>query len=116
MLPQLFHIAERGEWDRAHADGRYRTGSLDTEGFIHCCSAAQVAGVAGRYYRGRSDLVLLEIDQSRLDHPVIWENTTGGTERFPHIYGDIDLEAVASADRFTVSDAGELVRGSPSDE
>ena len=61
----IYHLVPRSVWDRAPA-GPYRADSLATEGFIHCSTAAQVVGSADRYFRGRGDLVLLCIDESRV--------------------------------------------------
>jgi hemoglobin len=96
---RIFHLALRAEWQEALDSGRdYRRSTLGTsledEGFIHCSFADQVQAIADLVYRGRSDVVLLEIDPSRLTAEVRVENLQGGTERFPHIYGPLPLQAV----------------------
>ncbi len=53
-------------------------------------------GVIERYYKGVDGLVVLELDPSRLDAPLKYENTVGGTELFPHLYGALNLAAVTS--------------------
>ena len=65
-MPMILHIASRADWAAACATGAYRPASLQTEGFLHCSTAAQVIGSADRYFRGRRDLVLLCIDESRV--------------------------------------------------
>ena len=55
----IFHIATRDAWDEAARAGSYRADTLETEGFIHCSEAHQVAEVANIRFRGREDLVLL---------------------------------------------------------
>ncbi len=97
---EIFHIAARAAWESAQAGGGYRGGSLAIEGFIHCCTAAQVAGVAARYYRGRAGLVLLRVDPGRLRAPVRWEAAPGSGEAFPHAYGPLDLDAVTGVTPF----------------
>jgi uncharacterized protein (DUF952 family) len=91
----VFHIATRAEWQRALAAGAYRTGSLDSEGFIHCSTAEQVVGTADRLFAGRTDLVLLFIDGERLTAVLRHEAVADppGAE-FPHVFGPIDLDAV----------------------
>lgn len=89
----LLHITSRTQWDRARFAGVYRTESLDTEGFIHCSTRSQVLGVADARFRGREDLVLLCIDSSRVQAPIQFDATETG-ERFPHIYGPLNVEAV----------------------
>ena len=91
----VFHIAARTEWEAALAAGAYRTRSLDTEGFIHCSTGAQVAGTANRLFAGRTDLVLLFVDAERLEAALRYERVADppGLE-FPHVFGPINLSAV----------------------
>jgi uncharacterized protein (DUF952 family) len=105
VLSRVYHLAARADWDAARAGGVYRAASLDTEGFIHCSTAAQVAGVANAFYGGRRDLVLLAIDPARLRSTLRFEapahpTTEAADERFPHVYGPIDLDAVVAATDF----------------
>ena len=91
----VFHIATRAEWELALVAGAYRTGSLDTEGFIHCSSAEQVAGTANRFFVGRTDLVLLFIDGERLGAALRYDPVADPPGAvFPHVYGPINLAAV----------------------
>jgi uncharacterized protein (DUF952 family) len=76
--------------------------SLEEEGFIHCSFSDQVQGVADRFYRGRTDVVLLTVDTSRLDADVKVENG------FPHIYGPLPVEAVISVDPVSCDEDGRL--------
>jgi len=93
----LFHITTIQDWDAAQARGRYEAPSLTDEGFIHCSTSAQVVATANRFYAGREDLVLLTIDPRQLAAEVRYENTMGGDELFPHVYGSIELAAVTNA-------------------
>ena len=90
----IYHIVSRESWDAALVQGEYRAPSLITEGFIHCSDEDQVMGSAERYYRGQSGLVLLAIDERRLTAPLKYERL------FPHIYGPLNLDAVASVTTF----------------
>lgn len=94
----LFHLALAGDWQQAQAGGVYTTSTigrtLEQEGFIHCCYAHQVQGVAERFYGGRNDLVLLSIDRDALDADVRLEQVGEQGESFPHIYGPIPVRAV----------------------
>ncbi len=102
----IYHITTRDEWAAAQKAGSYRAASLDSEGFIHCSTWQQVLPVAKLFYRGRGDLLLLRIDESRLDAPLVWEAPAhpdpekagefDETDLFPHIYGVINLDAVVA--------------------
>jgi uncharacterized protein (DUF952 family) len=98
----ILHITTRAAWDAAGAAGSYRPASLEAEGFIHCSTAAQAVGSANKYFRGRTDLILLCIDEARVAVPVRYEPPAmiGGVpdaragELFPHVHGPLALDAV----------------------
>lgn len=102
----IYHIAERAAWQAAQAVGAYRPSSLETEGFIHCSERGQLAAVAAAFFHGRTDLVLLTIDPARAAAPLVYENTTGGVERFPHLYGALPTTAVIHVAPLTPSADG----------
>jgi uncharacterized protein (DUF952 family) len=97
----IYHITSKQEWASAQEQGEYTAPSLQTEGFIHCSTAAQVIHVANAFYRGRTDLVLLKLAEDRIKSQVKWEAPAGPpaqgiseSDSFPHIYGTINLDAV----------------------
>lgn len=98
--PVIIHLAVRAEWEAAKQQGVYpwstRGITVDDEGYTHCSFEHQWRGVRDRFYSDLDDdeLVLLEIDESRLSSPVIVERLGDAPDEFPHIYGTIDLEAV----------------------
>ncbi len=92
----ILHATTRSAWLAAQASGEYAADSLAGEGFIHCSTAEQILGVADRFFAGQHGLVLLVIDPERLSSELRWEPGVDlATELFPHIYGPINLEAVA---------------------
>lgn len=93
-MATIFHITKRVEWERAEREGSYRTPTLASEGFIHCSLVDQVIRTANRLFRGQTGLVLLEIDTSRVEAEIRYENCEGGQEAFPHIYGALDAGSV----------------------
>lgn len=90
----LYHITTRTEAERAAANGEYEPAAFAREGFIHCSYRDQVVAVANRLFRGRPDLVLLEIDPAKLTCRVVDENLEGGTELYPHVYGRVPTMAI----------------------
>ena len=89
-------MAATADWRAAQAKGRYRAASLEAEGFIHCCTEEQLAGVLKRHFDGSSDLVLLRLDPSQVGAAWRWE---GG---FPHLYGELPVDAVISAQSLSI--------------
>lgn len=100
----IFHITERHTWEQAQAKGNYRPKLFSEEGFIHCSTAAQVLQVANTRFRGRSDLFLLSIETDRVGPEIRYENLEGGEELFPHIYGQLNTDAVVRVAEFTEAD------------
>lgn len=94
-MPTIYHLVPRPVWEGA-TDQPYRAASLDSEGFIHCSFADQVAGSANRFYAGEVDLFVLHIDPARLTSPWREEASSSG-EIFPHVYGPINRDAVVTA-------------------
>ena len=93
----IYHFCTRADWKAAEQTGEYTAESLATQGFIHCSPRDQVHEPANLLARGRTDLVVLEIDESHLDAPAVWEDgdpphPTG--MQFPHVYGPIRVAAV----------------------
>ena len=99
-MARLFHLADRGEWLAAAADGEYRMSTrgvtLPEQGFIHCSVRHQVRDVAERYYADADDLVLLVIDSARVSSPIRYEAPADGAEEYPHIYGPLPVGAVTA--------------------
>ncbi len=91
----IYHIAVRNRWESQKSGPSYIPEGFQREGFIHCSNAEQVIRVANGLFQGRQDLVLLGIAPARVQAEIRWENLEGGTERFPHIYGPLNREAVA---------------------
>ena len=99
---RLYHITSEREARAATQAGKYTPAAFNREGFIHCSYAHQVLATVNRIFRGRSDLVLFEIDPALLDCQVVDENLEGGTEVFPHIYGRLPMPAVVRIHAFPI--------------
>ncbi len=93
-MRRIYHIVPPSTWHAVGA-GPYRAESLQTEGFIHCANEDQVARVANLFYADHAELLVLCIDTGRLAHPVRDEDAGTG-ERFPHVYGPINTDAIVT--------------------
>jgi uncharacterized protein (DUF952 family) len=93
-MRRIYHLVTPAHWNAVGA-GPYRPESLETEGFVHCANEDQVARVANLYYADCAELLVLCIDASRVRHPVRDEEAATG-ERFPHIYGPMERDAIVA--------------------
>jgi uncharacterized protein (DUF952 family) len=90
----ILHITTTAAFEQAQATGHVTADSLDTEGFIHCSTVDQVQATANRIFRGSGDLLLLEVDTTKLQAPLEYERATDANDEFPHIYGVLNLDAI----------------------
>ena len=101
MLNVIFHIAHKRSWEKAQEQGFYHIESLEVEGFIHFSRAHQIIEVARIFFSGHADLLLLEVDVSKLKAP-LKDDPVGECESFPHLYGPLNLDAVVKVSPFFV--------------
>jgi uncharacterized protein (DUF952 family) len=90
----LFHLVTKSDWNDAQKSNSYAPESLDDEGFIHLSRGNQVERSANTFFEGTDDLLMLVIDRIRLESPIKYEDTTGEGEKFPHLYGPLNMDAV----------------------
>ncbi|GGL10874.1 DUF952 domain-containing protein [Mangrovihabitans endophyticus] len=93
----IYHFCPRADWEAAGEV--YAAPSLARQGFVHCSPRDHVHVPATALAAGRTDLVVLEIDESRLSAPAVWEEGDPphpDGRLFPHVYGPIPVSAVVS--------------------
>jgi uncharacterized protein (DUF952 family) len=95
-MKTIYHITSAVAAKEARKSGEYVPDRFAEEGYIHCSYSHQIQGVLDRIFKGRTNLVVLEIDPALLGCRVVDENLEGGTELFPHVYGRLPMSAVLS--------------------
>ncbi len=100
----IYHVVTAANWQKAlqtagpGGQGFYEADSLALEGFIHTSNAEQVKGVLDRYYKEQTNLLLLHIDENKLTAPLKFELAPSVNEKFPHIYGPLNIDAVTKVE------------------
>jgi uncharacterized protein (DUF952 family) len=109
-MKYLYHIAKASDWEHAQRNGFYAVGSLqrsfEEDGFIHLSYVHQVNIIADMIYKKTPDLVLLKINANKLTANVKDELADRPRDIFPHLYGNLNLDAVESADPYEILDNG----------
>jgi len=105
----IYHIISIHEWEMAQQKGVYAPSSLSNEGFIHCSTEKQVTGVANSLYKGRTDLIVLEIEEDQVDAKIVFEDLYHLNQQFPHIYGVLNVNAVTKLFQFQPDQTGEFI-------
>ena len=90
----IYKICSRTVLTKALVDGSY-LGSADDarDGFIHMSTVAQLPGTLAKHFSGQTDLVVLAVDERRVQGDLRWESSRGG-QLFPHLYGPLPAAAV----------------------
>ena len=65
--------------------------------------------VANLRFRGQSGFVLLAIDTDKVAAPIVYENLEGGQQLFPHIYGQLNCDAVVKVLEFEPQTDGNFI-------
>lgn len=94
-LPQTaYKVLTAGQMNALEQQGRFAGAPVDLrDGYIHLSTAAQLAETLDRHFAGQDGLWLAAVDLAALDETVRWEEARGG-QLFPHIYGELPLDAV----------------------
>jgi uncharacterized protein (DUF952 family) len=93
----LHHVVSRVVWEAACQIGEYAPDALRTDGFLHCCTPAQLDFVLHRHFAGATDLLVLTFAADAVLSPVRWVESEPGLPPFPHLYGPIPCAAVRDA-------------------
>lgn len=90
----LYHITDQSHWIKHESETFYIPPNYLADGFIHCSTGDQVLTVAEKYYADVPNLLLLKIDEKLVSAAIVLENLERGEEKFPHIYGHLEKQAI----------------------
>ncbi|WP_372365050.1 DUF952 domain-containing protein [Candidatus Uabimicrobium sp. HlEnr_7] len=118
MEKYLYHITSKDEWSQVKET--YLPQGFSEEGFIHCSYLQQIVGSANKFFQGKKNLVILQIERQKLECKVVDENLEGGEVLFPHVYDSLPVNVVVKVIDFNCQQDGnfylpsELNKGSKS--
>ena len=105
----IYHMCRKDEWAAAQATGFYGGSSQDqADGFIHFSNKDQIVKSAAKHRTGQKGLLLISVDADDLGDALRWEASRGG-QLFPHLYGDLAVEAVAKAEDLPLGPDGKHI-------
>lgn len=96
MTRHVYKVCDARSWHEAVAVGSYR-GSADDlrDGYIHLSLAHQLEATLCKYFAGRTDLLLVSLDEESLGSALRHEPSRGG-DLFPHLYAELDPRLAVS--------------------
>ena len=90
----IYHVVSKANWQKLENEAEYVADSLASEGFIHCSTETQTAGVLERYYAHVPNLLLLHIEEQYLRSELKYEPAPNSGELFPHVFGPINRDSI----------------------
>ncbi len=69
-------------------------------GYIHLSNKEQLKKTINIYFK-KKKIVILKIETKMLKKKLLWEISRGG-QKFPHLYGRLNLESVVKVDTLNV--------------
>lgn len=106
-MARIFKIVPARLWRAAEQIGVFYGAEVDRrDGFVHFSTADQVRETAAKHFAGQANLLLVTVEVDRLGDALRWEPSRGGA-LFPHLYGDLDLAAVAKVEPLPLGPDGQ---------
>ena len=103
-----FKVLTADEMATLERDGRFAGSAADLrDGYVHLSTAAQLTATVDKHYAGQTDLHVAEVDLEALGNAIRWEAARGG-EDFPHLYGDLSLDAVVAYSPLDRDESGKV--------
>tara|TARA_B100000900_G_scaffold349966_1_gene316318 strand:- start:620 stop:979 length:360 start_codon:yes stop_codon:yes gene_type:complete len=95
-MNDLYKVLTISEWNKSVKSGLIET-SLDIkDGFIHFSSSIQLALTLDLYFKSVNKVILLQIDENKLNSPLIYEEADGERiGKFPHLYDKLSVQSIS---------------------
>ncbi|TCI25223.1 DUF952 domain-containing protein [Exiguobacterium sp. SH3S2] len=103
-MEPVVKIMSEAEYAIALSRGEINEESLQTEGYVRCCTPQQISKVARRHYHGER-VVLVSFHISRLGSLLHYELDEDG-DRYPHVYSAIPITSVKRVQPYGSTDNG----------
>lgn len=90
----IIHWLTRREWEKERLYNYIGIESVEKCGFIHCSEPDTFYEVAPNIKDIDEESVILVIDSDKVIPEIVWENPDDQGRNFPHIYGQLNIDAI----------------------
>lgn len=90
----ILHCIKKTDWEDRKNKTSWGEEELAIDGFIHCSTIELFWRVTKFFEEVEDELVILCIDEDKLESEVIYEDKENTGKLFPHVYGLINNDAV----------------------
>jgi uncharacterized protein (DUF952 family) len=90
----IIHWMTRKNWEKEQPNYYIGEDSIKKDSFIHCSEPDTFYEVAPYYKDIDEASVILVIDTDKVISEIVWENPDDQGRNFPHIYGQLNKDAI----------------------
>lgn len=90
----ILHCMKKTTWETRKNKEYWGKRNVDAEGFIHCSTVEYFWRVAPNFTDVEDELVLICLDENKLEAEVRYEDGDNCGREYPHVYGMINNDAV----------------------
>ena len=105
----ILHCLTAEKWNNEKQKPFYGYDSIVKYGFIHCSSIENFWRVAPHFIDTEEKLILLCIDTENVKSEIKWEDHDNCGRKYPHIYGELNTDAVINSFPFQKDSNGEFI-------
>ena len=106
----ILHCMKEKEWNKAKNKKIFGKKDLKKFGFIHCSTIEYFWRVAPNFKDVKEPLVLICIDENKLNSEIKYEDSDNCGRYYPHIYGEINMASVVQVLPFLRDDNGNYIK------
>lgn len=108
----ILHVLRKSTWERFKDQSKYEHTSLQNEGFIHFSTPFNMHFVTPNFKDIEDELVILCVDESKLIHQVKYEADPVSNEKYPHLYGSLNTDAIIMVLPYLKDESGLWIKNS----
>tara|TARA_Y100000748_G_scaffold294698_1_gene285637 strand:- start:185 stop:544 length:360 start_codon:yes stop_codon:yes gene_type:complete len=95
-MSDVYKVLTISEWDESLKSGLIETSLDEKDGFIHFSSSSQLALTLNLYFKSDTKVMLLQIDEEKLNSPLVYEEAGGDRiGKFPHLYDKLSVQSIS---------------------
>lgn len=106
----ILHRMKRADWEERKHKTVWGNRNIRADGFIHCSTPEYFWRVAPNFKDMDEELVILCIDENKLDAEVRYEDGDNYGRFYPHVYGLINNAAVTAVLPFIKDEEGKYIK------
>ena len=95
------------EWKECKKMDSWGGESLEKEGFLHASDVESFSLVVPKLLKKKDPMVLIFIDERKLNAPVKYEDLKSKGIKFPHIYGQVNKDSILFTAPLVIDEKGE---------